>query len=217
MHRPHLSPGPQGAWKAQAALTLTREGETLTAGQERCCSRNTASAARRCLTCPARRATGGDGLTLHLDFLPGWSREDTLTWLHSRRTDLSRQEAGALLTGSVHPRLGRVLCKAGHIRRAAGIGGNGPPAGGARRVRDLALPVTGTCGFDQAQVTAGGLRTGEFDPRTMESRLTAGILRLRRGAGYRRRLRGASTCSGPGPPAVWRDGCCIFNKGEMRI
>ena len=44
-----------------------------------------------------------------------------------------------------------------------------------RRVRDLALPVTGTCGFDQAQVTAGGLRTGEFDPRTMESRLTPGF------------------------------------------
>ncbi len=40
-------------------------------------------------------ATGGDGLTLHLDFLPGWSREDTLTWLRSQRTALSRQEASA--------------------------------------------------------------------------------------------------------------------------
>ena len=39
----------------------------------------------------------------------------------------------------------------------------------------FALPITGTCGFDQAQVTAGGLRTGEFDPRTMESRLVPGF------------------------------------------
>ena len=44
-----------------------------------------------------------------------------------------------------------------------------PPGAG------VSLPITGTCGFDQAQVTAGGLRTGEFDPRTMESRLVPGF------------------------------------------
>ena len=50
------------------------------------------------------------------------------------------------------------------------------PAGSRAVYRgELALPITGTCGFDQAQVTAGGLRTGEFDPRTMESRLTPGF------------------------------------------
>ena len=70
-----------------------------------------------------------------------------------------------------------MLCK------AAGISGSQPVSeltdrqleALCRRVRDLALPVTGTCGFDQAQVTAGGLRTGEFDPRTMESRLVPGF------------------------------------------
>ena len=30
-------------------------------------------------------------------------------------------------------------------------------------------------GFDAAQVTAGGLRTDEFDPRTLESRLVPGL------------------------------------------
>ena len=44
----------------------------------------------------------------------------------------------------------------------------------AQRKR-FTLPVTGTCGFDQAQVTAGGLRTGEFDPATMQSRLVPGL------------------------------------------
>ena len=120
---------------------------------------------------------GGNGLTLHLDFLPGWSREDTLTWLERQRTVLSRQEAGALLTGGVHPRLGRMLCK------AAGISGSQPVSeltdrqleALCRQVREFTLPITGTCGFDQAQVTAGGLRTGEFDPRTMESRLVPGF------------------------------------------
>ncbi len=143
--------------KAQAALTLTREGETLTAGQGEVLFTEYGVSGPAVFDLSRQAATGGDGLTLHLDFLPGWSREDTLTWLRSQRTALSRQEAGALLTGSVHPRLGRMLEAL------------------CRQVREFTLPVTGTCGFDQAQVTAGGLRTGEFDPRTMESRLVPGF------------------------------------------
>ena len=45
----------------------------------------------------------------------------------------------------------------------------------AARIKDFALSITGVCGFDQAQVTAGGLRCEEFDPRTMESRLVPGF------------------------------------------
>ena len=45
----------------------------------------------------------------------------------------------------------------------------------AHTCKHFELPVTGTCGFDQAQVTAGGLRTDEFDPRTLQSRLVPGL------------------------------------------
>ena len=45
----------------------------------------------------------------------------------------------------------------------------------ARQATHFALPITGTCGFDQAQVTAGGLDTSEFDPHTLQSRLTPGL------------------------------------------
>ena len=107
--------------KAQAALTLTREGETLTAGQGEVLFTEYGVSGPAVFDLSRRISTGGDGIALHLDFLPGWSREDTLTWLHSRRTALSRQEAGALLTGSVHPRLGRVLCKAAGINGGAAI------------------------------------------------------------------------------------------------
>ena len=143
--------------KAQAALTLTREGETLTAGQGEVLFTEYGVSGPAVFDLSRAVAAGGDGLTLHLDFLPGWSREDTLTWLRSQRTALSRQEAGALLTGSVHPRLGRMLCK------AAGISGSQPVSELTdrqletlrRQVREFTLPITGTCGFDQAQVTAG--------------------------------------------------------------
>ena len=39
----------------------------------------------------------------------------------------------------------------------------------------LRLPLTGTRGFEQAQVTAGGVETEAFDPATMESRLQKGL------------------------------------------
>ena len=134
--------------KAQAALTLTREGETLTAGQGEVLFTEYGVSGPAVFDLSRQFSTGGYGFALHLDFLPGWSREDTLTWLHSRRTALSRQEAGALLTGSVHPRLGRMLCKAAGINGGAAISEvtDRQLEALCRRVRDLALPVTGTCG-----------------------------------------------------------------------
>lgn len=163
--------------KAQASLRVLRGGDILAAGQGEVLFTEYGVSGPAVFDLSRAVAAGGDGLTLHLDFLPGWSREDTLTWLRSQRTALSRQEAGALLTGSVHPRLGRMLCK------AAGISGGQPVSeltdrqleALCRQVREFTLPITGTCGFDQAQVTAGGLRTGEFAPRTMESRLVPGF------------------------------------------
>ena len=39
----------------------------------------------------------------------------------------------------------------------------------------IALPVVSVLGFDGAQVTAGGIRTAEFDPKTLQSRLVPGL------------------------------------------
>ena len=44
-----------------------------------------------------------------------------------------------------------------------------------RQLRYFTLPVTGVNGMDSAQVTAGGVPTNEFDPRTLESRLAPGV------------------------------------------
>ena len=41
--------------------------------------------------------------------------------------------------------------------------------------KNFRLPLRGTEGFDNAQVTAGGLRTADFDPETMQSRLVPGL------------------------------------------
>ncbi|MEZ0228721.1 MAG: NAD(P)/FAD-dependent oxidoreductase [Planctomycetota bacterium] len=42
-------------------------------------------------------------------------------------------------------------------------------------LKDLRLPVTGTTGFDRAEVTAGGVALEEIEPATLESRVVRGV------------------------------------------
>ena len=121
-------------------------------------------------------AAGGDGLTVELDFLPDWDNDSTVGWLQQRRDGAGNREAGTLLSGTLHSRLGQMVCKAaGFTNQSADTLTDRGLARIARRLRSFTLEVQGVCGFDQAQVTAGGLRTDEFDPQTMESRLVPGF------------------------------------------
>ena len=121
-------------------------------------------------------ATGGEGLVCALDFFPDWELEEVLDWLRMRRQTMQAHEASTLLVGSCHTRLGQMLCKAaGFTSQPAASLTDSDLERIARQAKHFALPITGTCGFDQAQVTAGGLQTGEFDPQTMQSLLVPGL------------------------------------------
>ena len=127
-------------------------------------------------------STGGDGLTLHLDLWAEKSAEEILRHLRARRdakkTDApTEQTAGTIFAGVLHSRLGQVVVKAAGLSPAAALRAltEQDLALLAGLCKDFPLPVTGTCGFDQAQVTAGGLDTSEFDPHTLQSRLTPGL------------------------------------------
>ena len=121
-------------------------------------------------------ATGGEGLVCALDFFPDWDLREVLDWLRIRRQTMQAHEASTLLVGSCHTRLGQMLCKAaGFTSQPAADLTDSDLERIARQAKHFALPITGTCSFDQAQVTAGGLQTGEFDPETMGSRLVPGL------------------------------------------
>ena len=121
-------------------------------------------------------ATVGEGLTCELDFFPDLDDEALQSWLNSRRRSMADREAGTLLTGSVHSRLGQMIVKsAGFTNQTVSTLTDRDMAHIVHQMRRFALPVTGVCGFDQAQVTAGGLRCDEFDPMTMQSRLVPGF------------------------------------------
>ena len=121
-------------------------------------------------------SAGGSDLTCLLNFFPDWEEAEVLHWLSQRQTAMAAHEASTLLTGSCHTRLGQMICKSAGFtnQRAAGLTRDDLRRI-ARQATHFALPITGTCGFDQAQVTAGGLDTSEFDPRTLQSRLVPGL------------------------------------------
>ena len=121
-------------------------------------------------------STGGDGLVCELNLLPDWDERSVCDWLTQRRSAMAEHETSALLTGALHSRLGQTVCKAaGFTNQPVGSLTDGDLRTIAYRTQHFTLPITGACGFDQAQVTAGGLRTDEFDPETMESRLVPGF------------------------------------------
>lgn len=121
-------------------------------------------------------STGGEGLVCELNLLPDWDAHSTCDWLTQRRSAMAGHEASALLTGALHSRLGLTVCKAaGFTNQPVASLTDADLRAIGHCVQHFSLPILGTCGFDQAQVTAGGLRTDEFDPATMESRLVPGL------------------------------------------
>ena len=121
-------------------------------------------------------ATGGEGLTLHIAFLPQGEEElDAL--LRERCGMFPELETGEALTGMVHNRLGRMLVRYAGLNAAAPLRtlGDDGRAALTRALLDFRLPVRGTEDFDHAQVTAGGVRTAGFDPDTLESWFMPGL------------------------------------------
>ena len=164
--------------KAEAGVTIRRGGEVLAKNRGEVLFTEYGVSGPAIFDISRSVATGGEGLTVTLDLLPDWEQREVLDWLRlrQRRDSAGNREAGTLLTGALHSRLGQMVCKAaGFTNQSAASLSDGDLRRIAARVKDFALPITGVCGFDQAQVTAGGLRCDEFDPRTMESRLVPGF------------------------------------------
>lgn len=95
--------------------------------------------------------------TCCLDFLPDIPEEKVKSMIC--------RDGEEMLTGIVHNRLGKILSKAGGY----------DPDQVVKAVKSYELRLAEPMGMDKAQVTAGGMITGEFDPQTMESKLVPGL------------------------------------------
>jgi len=117
------------------------------------------------------------GMEVSLDLFREYSRGEVCALLSARVKALGEMTVAELFAGMLHGRLGRVVAK------SVGIGESVPLSGLRDRdisrlaaaAKDFRFEITGNMGFDGAQVTAGGIRTRDFDPVTLESRLVPGL------------------------------------------
>jgi len=122
-------------------------------------------------------SSGSQDLTVELDLLPPMDPAELEASLHEKAERFPSLTLENYLTGLLQNRLGRTLlryCGLSLEATASSLRKRDIRAIAAA-VKHFVLPVLGTTGMDQAQVTAGGIRTSEFDPRTMESTLQPGL------------------------------------------
>ncbi len=120
----------------------------------------------------SRGAVGGE---LMIDFLPDIHEPELLDLLQCRCKTMPELRAEDLLTGILHNRLGRTLLRACGISLEQHCEEIYDLNRVVKMCKSFGLTVQGNMGMDQAQVTAGGIKTEEFDPQTMESRLCPGL------------------------------------------
>ena len=111
---------------------------------------------------------------LRMNFYPGAEKD----FIQKRAAALPDRPLDDFLSGVVPKRLGQVLIK------NAGVGPLSMEAGDltisqCEKIQKLltgwTLNVKSTLGFDQAQVTCGGVELKDFDPETLESRCMPGL------------------------------------------
>ena len=118
---------------------------------------------------------GGGEWLCRLDFLPEIGEEVLKAELLRRKN--TNLPASELLTGILHNRLGRVLTQAAGISQSRAVSelSESDLEQAVRAVKSFEITLTEPMGMDCAQVTAGGISTGEFHEQTMESRLVPGL------------------------------------------
>lgn len=114
----------------------------------------------------------------HIDFFPQFSFSELTEILRKRRKTLAHLTLEDFLSGMMNKRISQVIMK------RSGIAKLSPPVGDlsdkavkslAGALKDTCVPISGTNGFKNAQVAAGGIATVDFSPHTMESKLCPGL------------------------------------------
>ena len=161
--------------RAEAALKLFRGDELLkeTRGELQFTEKGVSGPAAFDLS----REAAVKGGELVLDLLPCLSEEETISMLRRRQKLSPELQNGSVFAGLLNSRLGMVVVRASGVRPSDNIGGlsGRDLAVLAQTAKAFRLRVMGTDSFDNAQVTAGGIRTEEFNPDTLESRLVPGV------------------------------------------
>lgn len=132
------------------------------------------------LSCTATHLVGrkGHAPQISLDLLPEYSEKELYSFLYQRMYARPDTLLENFFLGILQKRLGQTVLKAAGIAplsRSASSMSRPEITALVQQLKGWRLPVTGTNGFANAQVTAGGADTTQFDAQTMESKLVPGL------------------------------------------
>jgi predicted flavoprotein YhiN len=123
------------------------------------------------------RAEGSGERRIEASVVPGETRESLLSaWLAAAREGPKRT-VRRFLAERVPERLAELVCREARVVPGEPMSQVDRERRGTliERMAARAMQVTGTLGYEKAEVTAGGVRLSEVDPSTLESRVAPGL------------------------------------------
>ena len=124
------------------------------------------------------RLRKGETCTAWVYLFPGWEEEQMFRELKSRQKNAAAETLETFLLGTIHKRLAYAVLKSTGLQplsRPISALSNGEIHRLAETLKAWRFAVTGTQGWDAAQVTGGGIPLQEVNSTTMESGRTAGL------------------------------------------
>ncbi len=116
-------------------------------------------------------------LQLICDFLPTVSQPELDSELRNQATIAGKKQLLSILPEQIPRRLAETLVQNAGLnpeQKAAELSKAGRAAL-VQAIKQTKIAVTGTLGFEKAEVTAGGISLNEVDSRTMQSKLVPGL------------------------------------------
>jgi predicted Rossmann fold flavoprotein len=116
-------------------------------------------------------------LTVEIDLLPALKETDLDRFLRQEALASGKKQLAVVLSTHLPRRLcDTLLSQAGMaLDRKAAVLSKDDRGRLVQTVKHLQVPITGTLGFQKAEVTAGGVSLAEVDSRTMRSKLVANL------------------------------------------
>lgn len=100
-----------------------------------------------------------------IEFLPDYTEKQVVSLIENLKKSSELYNENPLV-GLLNKRIGLAIYKKA---------GNNKPEQLAKTLKNFYLNVTGTLGFNNAQVTKGGISTDKINPRNFESKLSSGL------------------------------------------
>ncbi len=115
--------------------------------------------------------------TISLDLMYNFTEEQITDLLYRRRENLKQRSAENFLTGLLNKRVGQTVVKLCGINLSNEISSISDTEIEkiAKKIKNFEFSVVGTTGFNNSQVTAGGIAISEFDKNTLQSKRYKGM------------------------------------------